>query len=227
MRKLLPTAGFLLLGLLACAQPAARRELPQTAPQPVVIVPPYQAEARAWYWLGGKIGGDWQQVDAPSRYRIEFADARTLLLVADCNRGRADYTWAADGRFAAGPAGLTKMGCPPESQARAFLAGLATAANLRAESAWLSLESSQGLMLFAPDSTRRLAHYACPDGDSFAIAIDGESAALIVDATLQLLVRQPTSAGSHYRNAGYVFRASADGASLDAGGKLRRNCIAR
>jgi len=81
MRKLLPTAGFLMLGLLACAQPATRRELPQTVPQPVVIVPPHEAEARAWYWLGGKVGGEWQQVDAPSRYRIEFADARTLLRV--------------------------------------------------------------------------------------------------------------------------------------------------
>ncbi|GMU42741.1 MAG: META domain-containing protein [Xanthomonadales bacterium] len=179
---------------------------------------------RVWYWLGSQADAAWLQADAPSRYRVEFADARTLLLVADCNRGRAEYSWAADGTFGSGPAGLTKMGCSPESRAHDFLGGLAAASSLRGESGWLTLESAQGAMLFAADATLRLLRYDCADGSKFAIAFDGDHAALLIGGRMRVLAGQATASGMHYRDADFDFRGAGDEVSLDGRGGVHRGC---
>lgn len=99
----------------------------------------------AWYWTGsvGAGSGAVQVLDA-TRYRIEFADATTLLIQADCNQGRASYTLSATGEFQPGPIGLTKMGCSRDSQDRQFVAGLARGRALRSAADTLQIELDDG-----------------------------------------------------------------------------------
>ncbi len=106
-----------------------------------------------WYWIGTTSGTQTLAAADPARYRIDFADAGTILVQADCNRGRSEYQLAA-GTLAIGPIGLTKMGCPEDSQDREFLAQLAIGGSLMLRGSWLILELSEGRgsMRFARDA---------------------------------------------------------------------------
>ena len=66
-----------------------------------------------------------------------------MLVQADCNRGRAGYTLDG-GKFVPGPIGLTKMGCPQDSQDRDFLAQLRSAQSLAPAGDWLHIELGEG-----------------------------------------------------------------------------------
>lgn len=215
--------GMAALLLAGCAQDAGREGPVSPAPAPP-IVPPHQAEIRAWYWLGGRDAeGSWVRVDAPSRYRIEFADARTLLLVADCNRGRADFLWSGDSRLSIGPAGLTKMGCPAGSRERRFVAGLAATTNLHGEGRWLWLRAADGaLMLFAADASLVLREYACPGAQGFATAQAADEIALVVDGGARIL---PALADGRYAGDGQELRIDGRAATLVDAGRRGQACV--
>lgn len=113
---------------------------------------PDVAHLGVWYWIGTTAAAQDVLVADPARYQIEFADAGTLLVQADCNKGSGSY--ALDGaRFAPGPIALTKMGCPPDSQDLDFMSQLRTGGALMAAGGRLRIElgDGRGAMQFARD----------------------------------------------------------------------------
>lgn len=106
----------------------------------------------AWYWIGTKTAARADVAGAPERYQLEFAEAGTVQVQADCNRGSGSYTLSA-GALAFGPIAMTKMGCPDDSQDRDFMAQLASGGSLALDDGWLIVEISagRGTMYFSRD----------------------------------------------------------------------------
>lgn len=125
---------------------------PDPVPAASTPVMPVATHMGIWYWIGSTSAGPTLLAADPARYQINFADAGTMLVQADCNRGRAGYTLDG-GKFAPGPIGLTKVGCPPDSQDRDFLAQLRGAQSLAPAGEWLHIELGEGsgTMHFARD----------------------------------------------------------------------------
>ncbi len=142
----------LLFLALALSLGAGCSNAPDPAPKVSTPAAPDATHLGLWYWIGSTVGGEAILVADPTRYRIDFADASTMLVQADCNKGRGGYTLDA-GRFAVGPIGLTKMGCPEGSQDLDFLAQLSSARALAPASDSLRIELSEdrGSMQFARD----------------------------------------------------------------------------
>ena len=74
-----------------------------------------------WQWQAFR-GGDDSVVtpDDPSRYTVQFMDDGTVAVLADCNRGRGNYT-ANDGRIDIAQIAMTRMACPAGSLDTEFL----------------------------------------------------------------------------------------------------------
>lgn len=142
----------LLFGVLALSLGAGCSNAPDPVPAASTPAAPAATHLGIWYWIGSTSVGPTQLAADPVRYQINFADAGTMLVQADCNRGRAAYTLDA-GRFVPGPIGLTKIGCPPDSQDRDFLAQLRSAQSLAPAGDWLQIElgEGRGTMHFARD----------------------------------------------------------------------------
>ena len=149
----------LLFAVLALSLGAGCSNAPDPAPAASLKATPAVTHLGNWYWIGSTIGGQTVLAADPARYQINFADAGTMLVQADCNRGRGAYVLAAEG-FTPGPISLTKMGCPADSQDRDFLAQLAGAKALLATGDRLRVElgENQGTMHFARDAKAVLEH---------------------------------------------------------------------
>jgi heat shock protein HslJ len=148
----------LLFVVLALSLGAGCSNAPDPMPKTNTPAAPDATHLGVWYWIGTTVDGQAIVVVDPTRYRIDFADASTMLVQADCNKGRGGYTLDA-GRFAAGPIGLTKMGCPEDSQDLDFLAQLASARSLApaADRLRIELSDDRGTMQFARDPKAVLA----------------------------------------------------------------------
>lgn len=142
----------LLLPLLVLSLVAGCSNGPVPASMEGSTAAPAATHLGAWYWIGTTTAAQAVVAVAPERYQIDFAEADTLRVQADCNRGSGSYTLAA-GDLAIGPIGLTKMGCSEDSQDRDFLAQLAGVRKLRLDGTRLYLElgEGRGIMQFARD----------------------------------------------------------------------------
>ena len=142
----------LLFVVLALSLGAGCSNAPDPAPAASTQATPAATHLGIWYWIGSTSAGPTLLAADPARYQINFADAGSMLVQADCNRGRSGYTLDA-GKFMPGPIGLTKMGCPEDSQDRDFLAQLGSAQSLAPDGEWLRIELSEGrgTMHFARD----------------------------------------------------------------------------
>ena len=110
-----------------------------------------------WYWVGSSSQGESKQTAAPERYTLDFQLDGVVLVVADCNRGRAAYELSA-GTLKIEPPALTKMGCPDDSQDRQFLAQITEADGFKLSSAKLYLDvGNKAQMVFARSSSASVA----------------------------------------------------------------------
>lgn len=145
----------LLLAVFAMCLGAGCSNAPDAVPAagaPAAPESPETTHLGTWFWIGTTAAAQDVLVADPTRYRVEFADAGTLLVQADCNKGRGGYTLDGD-RFAAGPIALTKMGCPEDSQDLEFMSQLGTGGALMASGDRLRIElgDGRGAMQFARD----------------------------------------------------------------------------
>jgi heat shock protein HslJ len=141
-----------LLLMVALLLGAGCSNAPAPAPAESGSAVPAEAHLGVWYWIGTTTAAQAVVVADPTRYEINLSDAETMLVRADCNRGRGGYTLAA-GALAIGPIGLTKMGCPEGSQDGEFLAQLGRGGLMTLDSGWLHIEfgEGKGTMHFARD----------------------------------------------------------------------------
>lgn len=181
-----------------------------------------------WYWIGMAVGGQAQWVADPSRYRIEFAEPGTVLVKADCNQGRAAYTLSAEAAFALGPVGLTKMGCPDDSQDREFLAQFAQGRALAAAKHWLrvDLADNLGTMLFAREPQATLKSYVCATGTPFVVARAGTEARLLIDDTSFDLQAIPAATGMRFSDGQVSLRIDAGLVEVSGAPTARQGCKA-
>ncbi len=76
-----------------------------------------------WQWAEFQSNTERFAVAQPERYTVTFRADGKYEVQADCNRGSGSYTL--DGKkLTVGPAALTRMACPSDSQADAFLKNL-------------------------------------------------------------------------------------------------------
>ena len=211
---------ILLLAMLAAACSSA------PAPAPIAAATPEAATHRGvWHWIGSTTANGALIVSDPARYSIEFTDDTTMLVQADCNRGRASYALESTRQFTPGPVGLTKMGCPPGSQDREFLAQLATARALDPRDEWLQVElaESSGTMHFARSPDTRLSQFHCAEGQPFVAAFQA-SALIIADGRWQLLPGVVAGSGNRFSDGAIDLHTEGDEAMLDGLGAPRREC---
>jgi heat shock protein HslJ len=85
----------------------------------------------------------------PTRYAITFNDDGTANITADCNSVLGTYTTAEDGTMTIILGPSTLVGCPEDSQATPFLAGLALVSNYSFDGDSLRLAQAGGAETFA------------------------------------------------------------------------------
>ena len=142
MRPSLPTSAVrvaLLLAvlsaaLLTCGQPAA-----SSAP----------LTGKLWQWTESGISEPAAIAD-PTRYTITFATDGTYSARVDCNQATGSFTTTAEGGISIQPGPSTLVGCPADSQADVYLAGLLAATSYTVSDTELVLTTATGTMTFAP-----------------------------------------------------------------------------
>jgi len=110
-------------------------------------------ENALWAWTGSLLNdGSAVKVADPLRYTLEFLDAGEMRILADCNLAKGTYTWQAGGKLTLQVGVMTKMACPPDSQAVEFLRelGEVDSALLQDGALVLNLQAGAGAMKFAP-----------------------------------------------------------------------------
>lgn len=117
---------------------------PANAAPPAMVSATSDLVGPAWQWRRTDFAeGRTVVAAAPERYTIAFEAGGRLLLRADCNRGSTRY--AVDGSaMKIGPAMVTKMGCPPDSQGGEFLVQLERVATYGIDGAELALTLADG-----------------------------------------------------------------------------------
>jgi heat shock protein HslJ len=126
-------SGNMVFAPLAGGEDRVVEATPVPTPEPVVVEPtpaPVAASGHAaliigptWEWTGFQDATERYAVAQPSRYTVTFQADGTYQVKADCNTGSGSYTL--DGKnLTIGPAAMTRMACPPDSQDTAFLTNL-------------------------------------------------------------------------------------------------------
>jgi len=151
-QNLTPKLPALMGALLACCAPAqsgsaSQPPPPSTASQPAL---PSDVVGVTWQWISFTTPVEQVNVDARERYTIEFDPAGRVTVRADCNRGSASYSVAADRRITLGAMALTRAACPPGSLSDRFAreVGRATSYFLRVGELYLSLPVDSGTLRF-------------------------------------------------------------------------------
>jgi heat shock protein HslJ len=111
--------------------------LPAAALTPMPIVGP------TWAWFPA-VGDGATPGFVPERHTIEFRPDGSLVVQADCNRGKGNYRHDAD-QLSIGPLAVTKKACPPPSRGDEFARRLSAVDGYRYEGIELLLTSSTGL----------------------------------------------------------------------------------
>ena len=92
----------------------------------------------AWYPAAGD-----GPVPVHDRYTLELRPDKSLVVQADCNRGKGGYRHE-DDQLAIGPLAVTKKGCPPPSRGAEFAGRLSAVDGFRYEGIELVLTSTSG-----------------------------------------------------------------------------------
>jgi heat shock protein HslJ len=118
--------------------------VPSNAAPPVLDMASNEIVGPVWQWQRSDLPGGASVVSAaPERYTLAFQGGGRVLLRADCNRGSGAYE-VNDTAMKLGPAALTRMGCPPDSQDAEFLRQLARVARYTVAGGDLVLAHSDG-----------------------------------------------------------------------------------
>ena len=106
---------------------------------------------KLWQWTESTFSEpDASQIADPTRYTITFADDGTYSAKVDCNQASGAFTTTAEGGISIQAGPMTLVGCPPDSQADVYLAGLLGATNYTVTDTELVLTTATGTMTFAP-----------------------------------------------------------------------------
>lgn len=133
MQLRIAVASALVLGITACALQDPNLTPASSAPAyvPTNAAPPAfggsasELSGPTWQWQRTQAAdGKLVAAAAPERYTLRFEAGGRVLLQADCNRGSGSYE-VSGGSMKMGPAMLTRMACPPDSQDSLFAAALA------------------------------------------------------------------------------------------------------
>lgn len=91
--------------------------------------------------------------NAPENYTIEFMGDGSVVVQADCNRGRGSFSTATDNRLNITGVATTRMACPPGSSDATFLRGLDSANSYFFRDGQLIIELmyDSGSMIFSAD----------------------------------------------------------------------------
>lgn len=108
----------------------------------------------SWEWVRLVDGTNEIIVETPERYTLTLGGAGHLAVVADCNRGRADFVTVKDDSITVGPIMITKIGCGPASHERRFREALARTAAYEARQDTLILRPEQGGTLYFARAAR-------------------------------------------------------------------------
>jgi heat shock protein HslJ len=142
---------FAPLSALAQGQPTGRVPA-QVPPSTLTPAPSGGLAVGPWQWQATQHGdGTTTTVVDPSRYTIAFQPDGTTLIRADCNRVLGSYTVNGTAlSIQLGPS--TLVGCPPDSQADQFVAGLSQVASFTSVdgSLHLGLGAVGGQMVMTP-----------------------------------------------------------------------------
>lgn len=197
-----------------------------SAPAPIAGAPPEPPASHlgAWFWAGSATVEGYTIAADPARYRIEFVDDTTLLVQADCNRGRASYAMSAPRQFTLGPIGLTKVGCPADSQDRQFLAQLGNAGTLDAHADWLRIDAGAVSMFLARTAETPVHRFECSAGGSFAAAFAASSALVFFDRSWRILPQVSNGSGIRYSDGATNLDRKDDQAILSGSGAPRHGC---
>jgi heat shock protein HslJ len=101
-----------------------------------------------WQWTDTMTASTATAVADPTRYAITFNDDGTVNITADCNSVLGTYTTAEDGSLTIVLGPSTLVGCPEDSQATPFLAGLALVSNYSFDGDALMLAQAGGAETF-------------------------------------------------------------------------------
>lgn len=104
---------------------------------------------KLWQWTASTISEP-ATIPDPSRYTITFADDGTYSAKVDCNQASGAFTTTEDGGITIQPGPSTLVGCPADSQADVFLAGLLGATSYTVTDTELVLTTATGTLTFAP-----------------------------------------------------------------------------
>ncbi len=125
--------------------------VPANAMPPVVTVASSEIVGPVWQWQRTQLGSAPVVVSAaPDRYTLSFQGGGRVNVRADCNRGSGSYD-VNGAQIKFGAVALTRMACPPGSQAADFLLTIAQATAYAMDRGELVLTLSDGAsMRFKP-----------------------------------------------------------------------------
>jgi heat shock protein HslJ len=122
----------------------APKYVPANAAPPITTVASNEIVGPVWVWQRTQLAdGKLVMPAAPERYTLTFQGGGRVNLRADCNRGGGAYE-VNGGAMKLGPAALTKMGCPADSQDTEFVGELARVASYGVVNNELTLTLADG-----------------------------------------------------------------------------------
>jgi heat shock protein HslJ len=91
--------------------------------------------------------------DPPENYTAEFLADGSLMVRADCNRGRGEFTATEDHRLSVSPIATTRAACPEGSIGTEFVQALSNASGyfFQRDSLFVDLAFDSGTMQFSAD----------------------------------------------------------------------------
>ena len=103
-------------------------------------------------WIGLTTPVEDVNVHVPDKYTIRFLAGERLEVRADCNRGTASYSVAADRRLEIGPIAMTRVACAPGSLSDRFAreVGRANRYFVHEGTLYLELPADSGTLRFRP-----------------------------------------------------------------------------
>ena len=104
---------------------------------------------KLWQWTETTLSEPAAVAD-PTRYTITFAEDGTYSAKVDCNQASGAFTTTAEGGITIQPGPTTLVGCPAESRADEYLAGLLGATGYTVTDSELVLTTATGTLTFAP-----------------------------------------------------------------------------
>ena len=138
--------------LTGCASSSSEPPPPPSAEAPTGRAPTLVDDVlgKTWEWVEFTAPTDRLTIDKPESYTLQFDRDAFVFILADCNRGQANYFQPAVGQIAIHGMSLTKVACPAGSHSTRFVQYLELARTWAMEDGSLLLEQpgSQGTLRF-------------------------------------------------------------------------------